>query len=275
MGFLTSSSADEPTLPLSSVNGSATTKATEPATMATKPIGRTNTASRTMSPPARSLGSCSFAGTACPTIAAVNAATTRLRFISLRIAFLHFGKLVEERIVTLSFHASNNGPITALLRLPVCFDPRSRGLAAAPPGAMHFGPCRRSVSPLGIKDMTQEQQLVWPTPPHHDYADAQAARASSDCLIALFDGRKLFGNILRFLPDGEVVEFRPMQNGKVLQVPFDEIKNLRLIRPVTFRSRDIKLAEKGTDVVEVSSNQKFTVEFRDGERLTGETRGFV
>jgi len=123
--------------------------------------------------------------------------------------------------------------------------------------------------------MTQEQQLVWPTPPHHDYADAQAARASSDCLIALFDGRKLFGNILRFLPDGEVVEFRPMQNGKVLQVPFDEIKNLRLIRPVTFRSRDIKLAEKGTDVVEVSSNQKFTVEFRDGERLTGETRGFV
>ena len=91
--------------------------------------------------------------------------------------------------------------------------------------------------------MTQEQQLVWPPPPHHDYADAQAARASSDCLIALFDGRKLFGNILRFLPDGEVVEFRPMQNGKVLQVPFDEIKNLRLIRPVTFRSRDIKLAE--------------------------------
>jgi len=123
--------------------------------------------------------------------------------------------------------------------------------------------------------MPQEQQLVWPTPPHHDYADAQAARASSDCLIAFFDGRKLFGNILRFLPEEEVVEFRPMQNGKVLQVPFDEIKNLRLIRPVAFRSRDIKPAEKGAEVVEVSSNQKFTVEFRDGERLMGETRGFV
>jgi type II secretory ATPase GspE/PulE/Tfp pilus assembly ATPase PilB-like protein len=123
--------------------------------------------------------------------------------------------------------------------------------------------------------MPQEQQLVWPTPPHHDYADAQAARASSDCLIAFFDGRKLFGNILRFLPEEEVVEFRPMQNGKVLQVPFDQIKNLRLIRPVAFRSRDIKLAEKGAEVVEVSSNQKFTVEFLDGERLMGETRGFV
>jgi type II secretory ATPase GspE/PulE/Tfp pilus assembly ATPase PilB-like protein len=116
---------------------------------------------------------------------------------------------------------------------------------------------------------------VWPTPPHYDYADAQAARASSDCLIAFFDGRKLFGNILRFLAEEEVVEFRPMQNGKVLQVPFDEIKNMRLIRPVAFRPRDIKLAEKGAEVVEVSSNQKFTVEFRDGERLIGETRGFV
>ena len=123
--------------------------------------------------------------------------------------------------------------------------------------------------------MPQEQQLVWPAPPHHEYTDAQAARASSDCLIAFFDGRKLFGNILRFLPEEEVVEFRPMQNGKVLQVPFDEIKNLRLIRPVAFTSRDIKLAEKGAEVVEVSSNQKFTVEFRDGERLMGETKGFV
>jgi type II secretory ATPase GspE/PulE/Tfp pilus assembly ATPase PilB-like protein len=123
--------------------------------------------------------------------------------------------------------------------------------------------------------MPQEPQDVWPTPPHHDYADAQAARASSDCLIAFFDGRKVFGNILRFLPDQEVVEFRPMQDRKVLQVPFDEIKNMRLIRPVAFRPRDIKLAEKGAEVVEVSSNQKFTVDFRDGERLMGETRGFV
>ncbi len=125
------------------------------------------------------------------------------------------------------------------------------------------------------KDMPQEKSLVWPTPPHYDYADAQAARASTDCLIAFFDGRKLFGNILRFLPEEEVVEFRPMQDGKVLQVPFDEIKNMRLIRPVALRSRDIKLAEKGAEVVEVSSNQKFTLEFRDGERLMGETRGFV
>ncbi|HYN27205.1 MAG TPA: ATPase, T2SS/T4P/T4SS family [Burkholderiales bacterium] len=123
--------------------------------------------------------------------------------------------------------------------------------------------------------MPQDQELVWPTPPHQGYADAQAKRASSDCLIAFFDGRKLFGNILRFLPEEEVIEFRPMQDGKVLQVPFDEIKNLRLIRPVALRSRDMKLAEKGAEVVEVSSNQKFTVEFRDGERLSGATRGFI
>jgi len=49
--------------------------------------------------------------------------------------------------------------------------------------------------------MQQEQQLVWRTPPHHDYADAQAARASCVCQIAFFDGRKLFGNILRFLAE--------------------------------------------------------------------------
>jgi hypothetical protein len=116
---------------------------------------------------------------------------------------------------------------------------------------------------------------MWPAPPHQDYADPQTAHASSDCLIAFFDGHKLFGNVLRFQPEEEVLEFRPMQNGKVLQIPFDEIKNLRLIRPVALRPRDIKLAEKGAEVVEVSSNQKFTVEFRDGERLTGETRGFI
>ena len=110
--------------------------------------------------------------------------------------------------------------------------------------------------------MPKDQQLVWPTPPHQGYADAQAKRASSDCLIAFFDGRKLFGNILRFLPQEEMIEFRPMQGGKVLQVVFNEIKNLRLIRPVALRSRDVKLTEKGAEVVEVSSNQKFTVEFR-------------
>ena len=123
--------------------------------------------------------------------------------------------------------------------------------------------------------MPQDPQLAWPTPPHQCYADAQAGRASSDCLIAFFDGRKLFGNILRFLAEEEMIEFRPMQGGTVLQVVFDEIKNLRLIRPVALRSRDVKLAEKGAEVVEVSSNQKFTVVFRDGERLSGETKGFV
>ncbi len=138
-----------------------------------------------------------------------------------------------------------------------------------------FRPAQDICFHFKTKDMSQEQSLVWPTPPHYDYADAQAAGASTDCLIAFFDGRKLFGNILRFLPEEEVVEFRPMQDGKVLQVPFDEIKNMRLIRPVAFRSRDIKLPEKGAEVVEVSSNQKFTLEFRDGERLMGETRGFV
>src|SRR5258706_16484931 len=101
-------------LPLNSVTGSAVAKATGPPRIALTPAGRAPTASKNMSPPARSLGSCSSASTDCPAIAAVNAATTRLRLIRLRIAFLHFGKLVEERIVTLSFGAGNTSLITAL-----------------------------------------------------------------------------------------------------------------------------------------------------------------
>lgn len=123
--------------------------------------------------------------------------------------------------------------------------------------------------------MPLQNPLIWPVPPHYDYANAQAAPASTDCLIAFFDGRKLFGSILRFLPDEEVVEFGLMQGGSVMQIPFDDIKNLRLIRPVTLKARDIRLAEKGAEVVEVSTNQKFTIEFRNAEHLFGETRGFI
>ncbi|MGH8678079.1 MAG: hypothetical protein ACREUQ_06990, partial [Burkholderiales bacterium] len=122
--------------------------------------------------------------------------------------------------------------------------------------------------------MPQAESFVWPVPPYFAYESASDGALPAECLIERSDGHKLFGKLLRFLPERGLLEFEaPEQTGRAL-VNFDRIKSVRLTQPISLRRRRLeKIREAG--VMPEEGSQTFSVDFRDGERLEGSTRGFI
>jgi type II secretory ATPase GspE/PulE/Tfp pilus assembly ATPase PilB-like protein len=122
--------------------------------------------------------------------------------------------------------------------------------------------------------MPKEQNFVWPAPPYYQYAAARDANLPRDCMLFGNDGRQMPGMLVRFLPEEGALGFAATGLTSVETLEFAGIKKLQLLHPVLLLPRQLeKMQQAG--VAPPSSTQIVRVSFKDGEKLTGETRGFL
>ena len=114
----------------------------------------------------------------------------------------------------------------------------------------------------------------WPAPPYYRYAHAQDAALPADCTILRHDGQQRVGQLVRFLPAQNALEFLPPDRPTSVLVDFGSIRSLRLTRPVVLAHRELEQFQNA-DVIPPEQPQSFKVKFRGGEEESGHTRGFV
>ena len=122
--------------------------------------------------------------------------------------------------------------------------------------------------------MSQEQSFVWPTPPYYQYADVHDANLPRDCMLVRGDGRQMPGRLIRFLPEHGTLDFTAAGLTSIATLEIASIKKLQLLRHVRLLPRELeKMQEAG--VAPPTGTQVVKVSFKDGEKLAGETRGFL
>jgi type II secretory ATPase GspE/PulE/Tfp pilus assembly ATPase PilB-like protein len=112
----------------------------------------------------------------------------------------------------------------------------------------------------------------WPIPPHF-YLAAGAAGPES-AVLAMTDGKRETGTMVRLDPENSLLEFMPQKAPLTRQVGFQEVKSLRLTRPIALKRLELDPGGK-LDSAYVGLRQRCVVMFRDGDSLMSETIGYV
>ena len=112
----------------------------------------------------------------------------------------------------------------------------------------------------------------WPIPPHF-YLVTDASRAEP-AVLALTDGRRETGTLVRFDPDNALVEFASQKSLLSTQTGFTDFKSLRLTRPIALKRFELD-PDRNLDLLAVSLRQRCVVNFKDGDSLMSETIGYV
>ena len=82
------------------------------------------------------------------------------------------------------------------------------------------------------------------------------------------------GRLIRFLPEQGALDFVATGLTSIETLEIARIKKLQLLRPVQMLPRELeKMQDAG--VAPPTGNQIVKVSFKDGEKLAGETRGFL
>ena len=112
----------------------------------------------------------------------------------------------------------------------------------------------------------------WPIPPHFYLADGVAGPESA--VLALTDGRRETGTMVRLDPENSLVEFASQKAPLSRQFGFQDFKSLRLTRPIALKRFELDPTRK-LDSPDVGLHQRCVVTFKDGDSLMSETIGFV
>lgn len=120
-----------------------------------------------------------------------------------------------------------------------------------------------------------EKYPAWPTPPHFTLAPGEASGAPEACAVFLNDGEKMVGNLIRFSAEAGSLELQPHQSGTPLTLGLNSVKYLRLLRPIRLTRHDELLKAQGAEVIPGSEKQKCLIEFKDNDKLSGDTTGFI
>jgi len=122
--------------------------------------------------------------------------------------------------------------------------------------------------------MAQEDPFSWPTPPYFTYATVKDGLLPQNCVIARADGSKLYGQLLRFLPEHARLEFREAQKKNVGVVDLTTVKRLQLPNPTRLLPRKLEQIQQAGGV-QASGSQQVSIKFKDGEKFEGQTLGFL
>lgn len=88
------------------------------------------------------------------------------------------------------------------------------------------------------------------------------------------DNRQTSGRLIRFLPEQGTLGFVASGSTSIKTLQIDRIKKVQLLRPVQLLPRELeRMQEAG--VAPPIGNQSVRVSFKDGEKLAGETSGFL
>jgi len=114
----------------------------------------------------------------------------------------------------------------------------------------------------------------WPTPPYFSFDPASIKSGPESCLIYYLDGRKALGDLVRMSEDESNVLFLSSRSDVNEAVNLDQIKTIRMLRPLIMHRQMALLHERTEEVFHSNDRQTFTVEFTDKETITGETVGY-
>jgi type II secretory ATPase GspE/PulE/Tfp pilus assembly ATPase PilB-like protein len=115
-------------------------------------------------------------------------------------------------------------------------------------------------------------EFEWPIPPHFYLAAGSAG--PEPAVLALADGRRETGTMVRLDPEHSLVEFAPQNAALTRQLGFQDFKSLRLTSPIALTRFELDPAGK-LDSADVSLRQRCVVTFKDGDSLMSETIGYV
>lgn len=115
----------------------------------------------------------------------------------------------------------------------------------------------------------------WPTPPYFHFEDKGNKSNAEDCLIYFIDGKKALGQLIRIYPDESKLEFLSSKNDDKETMNMEQIKVIRLLRPLVMKRQLALLEERAEEVVHSSERQTYTVEFLDKQVISGETIGYA
>jgi type II secretory ATPase GspE/PulE/Tfp pilus assembly ATPase PilB-like protein len=118
-----------------------------------------------------------------------------------------------------------------------------------------------------------EARFDWPTPPYFAFAHGSERTGPETCLIYLCNGSKLMGNLISFSPDESSIVFQPMRSEINETMGLDQIRSVRLIRPLVLRREEIAFESRAQEVFPPSERQAFTVKFADNQVMEGDTVG--
>jgi type II secretory ATPase GspE/PulE/Tfp pilus assembly ATPase PilB-like protein len=115
----------------------------------------------------------------------------------------------------------------------------------------------------------------WPTPPYFNFEHGSVKTGPEDCLVYYLDGKKALGELVRIYPDESNVVFLSSKSDVNETISLEQIKTIRLLRPLIMRRQLAMLEERAEEVVHSSARQTYTVEFVDKEVINGETVGYA
>lgn len=114
----------------------------------------------------------------------------------------------------------------------------------------------------------------WPTPSYFTFDPAAVKSGPESCLIYFFNGKKALGDLVRLSADESSVVFLSSRSDVNETISLDQIKTIRLLRPLAMRRQLALLHERADEVIHSAERQTFTVEFTDKEVITGESVGY-
>jgi hypothetical protein len=114
----------------------------------------------------------------------------------------------------------------------------------------------------------------WPIPPSYELPAGAEFSGHEPCLLTLRRGQKLNGLLTRFLLVNGVVEFLPSRGRINIDIPLEDILQLRLTRPLKLKRRRTAIEQRSGEVLPPSEKQPFVIELCNDETLAGESVGF-
>jgi len=114
----------------------------------------------------------------------------------------------------------------------------------------------------------------WPTPSYFSFESSGAQSGPESCLIYFVDGRKALGELIRMSFDDVSITFLSSRSDVNETIGLDQVKTIRLLRPVVMHRQMELLHERAPEVFHSTDRQTFTVEFIDKETIDGETIGY-
>ncbi len=118
------------------------------------------------------------------------------------------------------------------------------------------------------------KRFTWPAPPYYEFSDLAAAEAGEDCLLIFRDEAKANGALLDFLPNENLLKFRPSDMEETISIAFESLLSVQLLQPVKVKAQALDIDETA-QLFAASERQPFAIELSSGRSFNGDTIGSV
>ncbi len=117
--------------------------------------------------------------------------------------------------------------------------------------------------------------IKWPKPFHLEDDEIAAHVENLACQITNVDGTQLVGTLQRFRQSEGAFEIRQGRSDEISSIQMDTVRSLRLLHPLYLKKQGSLSDANSEEVDQPSRQQKFSVTFKDGKKLEGQTAGYV